>query len=177
MSYATPPEKIIPDDPIGSLYVDNQRWLQRWLHRKLGCAHRASDLLQDTFVRLLAREEDLNAREPRAYLMTVAKRVLIDHWRRAHIEQVYLEAVAQLPEAVAPDPQEQMLLLETLVEIDRMLDGLPALTKRVFLLVQLDGLKQADIADRLGISVSTVKRHLVTAATQCYFIRTADGTH
>lgn len=176
MSYAMPPEKSISDSSIASLYIDNQRWLQRWLYGKLGCAHRASDLLQDTFVRLLTKDEDLNAREPRAYLMTVAKRVLIDHWRRAHIEQAYLEALAQLPEGVAPDPQEQLLLLEILIEIDSMLDGLPTLTKRVFLLAQLDGLKQAEIASRLEISVSTVKRHLVTAATQCYFIRNADGT-
>lgn len=166
-----PTTKTSTHEEIGHLYADNQRWLQRWLYQKLGCSQRASDLLQDTFLRLLGRNEVVDALEPRAYLMTVAKRVLIDHWRRSRIEQAYLDALAQIPEAYAPDPQEQLVLIETLVEIDNMLDGLPPLAKRAFLLVQLDGMKQRDIAALLGISISTVKRYLVMAATQCYFSR------
>ncbi len=39
-----------------------------------------------------------------------------------------------------------------------MLDGLPALVKRVFLRAQVDGLGQTAIARELGISLATVKR-------------------
>ena len=56
-----------------------------------------------------------------------------------------------------------------LVEIDTVLSGLPAQVRRAFLLAQLDGLSQAEIAAELGISLSTVKRHLVRAGAQCYF--------
>ena len=43
------------------------------------------------------------------------------------------------------------------------------MVKRVFLLSQLDGLKQADIAKDLGLSLATVKRHLVKASMHCIF--------
>ncbi len=89
--------------------------------------------------------------------------------RRRAIEQAYLDALAAMPEAVAPSPEARLLLLETLVEIDRRLGDLPALVKQAFLLAQLEGLNHSQIAEELGISVSTVKRHLAKAAMCCFF--------
>lgn len=152
-----------------ALYSDHHRWLCGWLRKKLGCTHRAADLAHDTFLRLLARQEAIAIHEPRAFLTTVARRVLANHWRREQIERAYLEALAQMPQPLAPSPEERAILLETLLEIDRLLAGLPTPVKRAFLLSQLDGLGQAEIASRLGISVTTVKRYLVRAGTQCYF--------
>ncbi|TPE71046.1 RNA polymerase subunit sigma, partial [Burkholderia pseudomallei] len=79
----------------------------------------------------------------RAFLTTVAQRVLYNHWRRERLERAYLDALAQWPEAVAPSPETRAVLFETLVEVDRMLDGLPAVVRRAFLLAQLDGMTHA----------------------------------
>ncbi|MBZ8140539.1 RNA polymerase subunit sigma [Rubrivivax gelatinosus] len=154
---------------IHRLYSGHHGWLQGWLNKKLGCSQRAADLAHDTFVRLLAREEPVRIEEPRAFLTTIAQRVLSNHRRREQLERAYLDAIAQAPQALAPSPEERAILLETLIEIDRLLDGLPVLAKRAFLHAQLDGMGQAEIAAALGISVSTVKRHLLRAAAQCYF--------
>ncbi|UJB66019.1 sigma-70 family RNA polymerase sigma factor [Acidovorax sp. YS12] len=154
---------------IATLYTDHHGWLQGWLRKKLGDAHQAADLAHDTFVRLLAREEPVLAREPRAFLTTVAQRVVANHYRRQQLERAYLEALAQAPQAAALSPEERALLLEALDEIDRLLDGLPAPVRRAFLMAQLDGMKQADIARALGVSLTTVKRYLVQAGMRCYF--------
>lgn len=154
---------------VHTLYSDHHRWLLGWLRKKLGCTYRAADLAHDTFMRLLAREEAVVIQEPRAFLTTVAQRVLANHWRREQLERAYLEALAQLPEALAPSPEECAIVLETLVEIDQLLGDLPVRVKRAFLYAQLDGMSQTEIAGELGVSVSTVKRYLVKAGTQCYF--------
>lgn len=154
---------------IESLYSHHHGWLWRWLGRKLGDSHQAADLAQDTFMRLLAREEALAVREPRAFLTTVAQRVLANHWRRQQLEHAYLDALARLPEALAPSEEERAVLLETLIEIDRLLDGLPLPARRAFLMTQLDGLNHAQVAAELGLSVTTVKRYLAKAAARCYF--------
>ncbi len=157
---------------VGALYSDHHGWLFGWLRKKMGCSHRAADLAQDTFLRLLARDHadgPFAIQEPRAFLTTVAQRVLANHWRREQIERAYLHALAQAPQAFAPSPEERAILLETLVEMDRLLTGLPPQAKRAFLHAQLDGMSHAEIAVELGISISTVKRHLVRAGVQCYF--------
>ena len=154
---------------VESLYLAHHGWLQGWLRKKLGDVHQAADLAHDTFVRLLARDEPVQAREPRAFLTTVAQRVLANHYRRQQLERAYLEALAQAPQSFAISPEERALLLEALDEIDRMLDGLPAPVRRAFLMAQLDGMKQADIARELGLSLTTVKRYLVQAGMHCYF--------
>ena len=155
---------------IATLYADHHGWLQGWLRKKLGSTACAADVAQDTFMRLLDREDAVAAREPRAFLATVAQRVLFNHYRRQKLEQAYLDVLAQLPPPHAPSPEERALLLATVSELDRMLDGLPPPVKRAFLLRQLDELPQEDIARQLGISLATVKRHLQRAgsATQAW---------
>ena len=154
---------------IESLYSDHHGWLRGWLGKKLGDMHQGADLAHHTFVRLLAKQEAVAIQEPRAFLTTVAQRVLANHWRRQQLERAYLEALAQAPQAAALSPEERALLLEALDEIDRLLDGLPAPVRRAFLMAQLDGMKQADIARALGVSLTTVKRYLVQAGMRCYF--------
>ena len=64
---------------------------------------------------------------------------------------------------------DKAIILQTLIELDQLLDGLPRQVKRAFLLAQVDGLTYPQIAAELGISVATVKRHLNKAALRCYF--------
>lgn len=154
---------------IAELYVDHHRWLHAWLRKKLGCTHRAADLLHDTYLRLLNRAEVPQLEEPRAFLVTVAQRVLSNHWRHERIERAFMETLAQWPTAVAPSAEEKACLLETLIEIDRLLDGLPTVVKRAFLHAQLDGMSHGEIAAALNISLSSVKRYLIKAGAQCYF--------
>jgi RNA polymerase sigma factor (sigma-70 family) len=165
---------MLVQEQLQALYVDNHGWLQGWLNKKTGCSYRASDLLHDTFVRLLARDECIQSKEPKAHLIVVAKRVLFDHWRRERIEKAYFDMLAQQPQEYVVGPESHHIVVETLMEIDSLLDGLPVIVKRVFLYAQLDGLKQAEIAKKLDISVSTVKRYLVKAGVQCYFISKVD---
>jgi len=130
----------------------------------------AADLAHDTFLRILSAQEPLAAlNEPRAFLTTIAQRVLANHWRRQKLELAYLDALAQLPQQFELSPEERTILLESLVELDNLLDGLPAVVKRAFLLTQLDGLSHAEVGQALGISISTVKRYIVKAGHQCYF--------
>ncbi|MCW0038470.1 RNA polymerase subunit sigma, partial [Acinetobacter baumannii] len=91
---------------VATLYTDHHGWLQGWLRKKLGDVHQAADLAHDTFVRLLARDEPVQAREPRAFLTTVAQRVLANHYRRQQLERAYLEALAQAPQSFAISPEE-----------------------------------------------------------------------
>ena len=75
---------------VGALYRDHRGWLLAWLRRNVACPSRAEDLSQDTFMRLLGRDELREPREPRAFLVAIAKGLLFDYFRRAALEQAYL---------------------------------------------------------------------------------------
>lgn len=165
MPVANPPAS----PSVEGLYVAHRQWLTGWLRSRLGCPDSAADLAQDTFMRLLTAREAPTINEPRAFLTTVAKRVLFNHYRRQDLERAYLEALSQLPEPLVPSEEHRAIILQTLIELDQVLDGLPVPVKRAFLLAQVDGLTYNEIAAELGISLATVKRHLNKAAMRCYF--------
>lgn len=88
-----------------ALYSEHHGWLQNWLRGKLGCAADAADLAQDTFLRILLKRELREIGMPRAFLRTIARGLVIDHWRREELQRAYLESIAHLPEAQAPSPE------------------------------------------------------------------------
>lgn len=156
--------------PAQGWYASHHLWLQGWLLRKLGCPHHAADLAQDTFVRVLSarRVSDLaEVAEPRAFLTTLARRVLFSHWRRRELEQAYLRALATWPEATAPSAEDMAFLREALAAIDALLNGLPPKVRQAFLLHRLEDRTHVQIAQTLGVSVATVERYMVRAYLHC----------
>lgn len=156
---------------LHDVYSQHHDWLQGWLRKKTGCSWDAADIAHDTFVRVMHKDKlaQLGA-EPRALLVHIAKGLVIDHWRHQQVERAYQETLAQLPPAVWPSVEEQQLILESLQHIDRLLQAMPAQTRAIFLLAQLDGLTYTHIADQLGLSLITVKRHMRKAYLACLSI-------
>lgn len=155
---------------LGALYDQQHRWLRQWLNRRLNCSQQAADLMQDTFMRLLVSREAVEVREPRPFLAKVARSVLSNHYRRSRLEKAYLEALQAEPGHVVPDLATQLILFETLVQLDEALGELAIPVRQAFLWSQLDGLSHADIATRLAISIATVKRYIIKAGARCLMI-------
>ncbi|WP_028080983.1 sigma-70 family RNA polymerase sigma factor [Solimonas soli] len=163
-------ESLASPPSLQLLYREHHGWLLGWLRRRLGCAEHAAELAQDTFLRLLLAPDALPLREPRPYLSTIARRLLIDHGRRRALEQAYLDALAALPPPELPSAEDRCVILETLQRIDAMLDGLPPAVRTAFLLAQLEGLPYAQIAARLGVSERTVKRYVARGYEECILL-------
>lgn len=166
-----PPPIASPERAAHVLYQDHHRWLQHWLYRKVGCPHQAADLTQDTFVRVLGARDIDRLDEPRAFLMTLAQRVLFNFWRRRSLENAWLEALARQPESYAPSAEDYALVREAIEILDRLLNGLPLRVRKVFLMNRLEEMTHAEIAKALGISVATVERDMKRALTHCYLAR------
>ncbi len=152
---------------LHTLYSDHHGWLHGWLRKRLGCTHQAADLAHDTFVRILAARDLTVVREPRAYLRTIAKGLMINWCQRQALERAYLDALALMPEPQAPSPEQRLIILETLHEIDAMLEALPPLARQAFLLSQIEGMTYEAIAAQLKISLTSVKRYMQRGFRQC----------
>lgn len=154
---------------LGEIYQSHHSWLFAWLQTRLNSSESAADIAHDIFVKILAGDAVSKVNEPRAYLTTLARRSVANYWRRQSIESAYLEAIQTLPEPQLPSEEERAIVIESLLAISEKLQGLPLVVKQAFLYSQLDGLKQQQIADKLNISLSTVKRYLLQAITHCFF--------
>ncbi len=154
---------------LHQLYRQHHPWLAGWLQRRLGCREGAADLAQDTFVKVLLTHQATQIAEPRAFLATIARRVLCNHYRRQDLERAYLASLETLCESSVPSEEVRALALETLMELDRRLAGVPRRARRVFVMSQFEGLRHAEISLKLDISLASVKRDLARAAYCCYF--------
>lgn len=159
----------LPTSKLGVFFSDHHRWLLQHIQRRLRNHADAQDTAGDAFCQMLAARVDPDSIEqPRAYLATIARRLMFDRHRRRKLELAYLERLSTLPEALTPSPEEQLQLIQALVAIDRALDGLPMIVKATFLYSQLDGLSYVAISHKLGLSERTVSRYMKQALRQCY---------
>tara|TARA_R110002050_G_scaffold198561_2_gene333332 strand:+ start:1160 stop:1672 length:513 start_codon:yes stop_codon:yes gene_type:complete len=152
---------------IQQLYKHHNDWLRQWFYRRLNCNEQSADLAHDTFLRLLRKPCSLSLNEPRSYLTTIAKGILISWFRRRDIEQAWLATLAEQPAVYAPSPEQRELILETLCLVSQALDSLTPDVKEAFLLAQFEGMKYRDIATRLGVAEITIKRHIKRALVAC----------
>jgi RNA polymerase sigma-70 factor (ECF subfamily) len=170
-----------PNDQQGvaALYGAHHGWLVNWLRGRLGCSHQAADMAQDTFMRVLLAERKAPVAselvEPRHFLVTIAKRVMIDSFRRTSVEQAYLQVLAEQPERFVISPEERLILLETLHALDAMLSGLGSRVKEAFLLSQLQGLGYKEIAAQMGVSVSSITKYIARATEHCLLFALEHG--
>ena len=160
-----------PGSNLEALYRLHHGWMQQWLQRKLGNASDAAELAHDVFVRLLAAPRAFNDDEhARAYLGRMSRHMCVDFWRRRRIEQAYLEVLAAQPEHQVPSLEHQAIILETLGQLQAMLERMPKRVAETFLLVQLQGLTQRETAQRLGVSERSVNSYLAQAMYQCLLL-------
>jgi len=149
------------------LYQEHHSWVYTWLYKKLGNSADAADLAQDTFLRVFNRNVEVEIDYPKAYLTSVAKGVMINWFQRKQIERTYLEVLAEQPEMEEFSPERHYLIVETLTEIFNLLNALPKTVRDTFLYAQLEGLKYEEIAVKLDISLSTVKRNMKKVYIHC----------
>ncbi|MCD5996996.1 sigma-70 family RNA polymerase sigma factor [Pseudomonas sp. CDFA 602] len=155
------------------IYQEHHSWLQSWLRSRLSSACDAADIAHDTFVRLLSARSDAAIREPRHYLATVARGLVIDRYRRRAIELAYLETLSSRPEVTAISEEEKALIIETLIAVDKTLASLGPRAQRIFMMSQVDGMTYQQVATTLDLSLTTVKKHMVRALTECSILMTS----
>ena len=127
------------------------------------------DLLHDTFARIIAAEGWREIDSPAGFAIRTARNVVYDGLRRQQV--VSIEFVADvgafgLVDEQA-DPEETLVARDELRRLRAIVEALPAQQRRVFTLRKVYGMSPQAIAEKLGLSVSTVEKHLVKAVRAC----------
>lgn len=139
--------------------------LVAYFQRRCGNPAEAEDLAQDVIVRALSHAEWTSVEEARGYIFRIALNRWRDRGRRKVTHGTEIEwdddATPGFLEEISPervlDSQEQLYRITTALE------ELEPRTRDVFVLCRLEQMKQKEIGELLGISVSAVEKHLVKA--------------
>lgn len=139
-----------------------------WFKHKLHNHHHSEDLSQEVFYRALKSNYCFeNIKEPKAWLLGIAKHVIIDHWRHQQVEHLYLDALIHTPQDGYPSVEHEICIRESLYQVHQTLERLPERVAQVFLLSQMEGMTYRAIGEKLNISEATVKRDMKQAFLAC----------
>lgn len=144
----------------------------QYFRRRTGDRAEAEDLTQQVFLRIIATETDVAIEQASGLIFITAGNLLIDRSRRGanRISGRALPLDSFRPDEVTGfspafvedrDPERVLMGKDTLEAALAALDELGQRTKDIFILTRLENMKQADVARLLGISVSTVEKHLI----------------
>lgn len=150
------------------LYVDHHSWLCSLLRRKLGNSVDAADLAHDVYLNLIKKGRVPSTEDSRCHLTQIAKGMVIDLYRRRHLEACHLEGLKLQAEPLAPSEEVRALVTETLTQIDDALHDKPTKTRQALLLSKLHGMGHRDIAAELKVSVSSVEKYIASGLRACY---------
>ena len=125
--------------------------LRRFVRRRVADEHAAEDLVQDTLTKVASRlQQGVPAGPWPAWILRVARNAIVDYYRKKGREPEPVDDVA----APAETASERAGLLRS---FRAFVHALPPEQREAVLLTEYEGLSQKQLADRLGIPVSTVK--------------------
>lgn len=142
--------------------------LLRFFSSRISDGAVAEDMVQQVFERLVQRGDLESIENAKGYIFKVAQSVITDHLRKrgSRRSQVHEEFDESVHGGVDFSPEHVLDKRERLARAMDILQTLPERTRVIFILRRLEGLKYQDIANRFGISVSAVEKHMERAVAQ-----------
>jgi RNA polymerase sigma factor (sigma-70 family) len=154
----------MPDEPpaprdFASLYRSTLAPLRRYLSRLLGNTTEAQDVAHDAYLRVYPTVNRQAAERPEALLYTTARRLAINRLKRRSIAPFSRDGrVIDTAASANPGVAQQVMARQELGFLERAIAELPEGCRAVLLLRKVELLSHREIADRLGIAVSTVEK-------------------
>lgn len=144
---------------LESMWLAHSGELKSFLSRRVPSPAVVDDILQDVFFKTLLRLESAgHVRHFRGWLFAVARNAIADHYRTSH-------PVSELPDTLAaltPDPSEASSRVMGTCLLP-MINSLPETIRAPLVMVDLEGVRQREVATRLGISLPALKSRVLRA--------------
>lgn len=156
---------------LTELLIRERPALLRLVQRILGSDGGAEDVIQSIWFKARGVDSGQPISNPRAYLYRLAANLATDHGReRTRRTRLLADHYLWGPDEVL-STEEQVMAQDELQRVLEAAEHLPEPTRTIFRLNRLQGMTQADIARRQGVSVTTVENHVRSALQRLAWAR------
>ena len=156
------------DANVDAFVREHQAELLNFFRGRVTRPQDAADLAQESWSRMMHYRLETVA-SSRGLLFTIARNVLKNHWRWSALRQ--LEQTTDFAEldlaSDTPGPDRHLQADRDLEALEAAVIALPPKCRTVFLLSRIEGLSNAEVAQRCGVSVKMVEKHLAKAILAC----------
>jgi RNA polymerase sigma-70 factor, ECF subfamily len=153
------------ESPLLASFIRHQKDLLRFLSFKLSCAETAGDLVQETYLRIANYPASETIENPRAFCFHIANNLALDHLRKRAYQDKFTSGEIDHETTASPaqEPADAVNTIQQLERLELLIEDLPPIRRRVFLLSRVEGYTYKAIAQELGISERTVENHVYKA--------------
>jgi len=144
--------------------------IEQYLAARVANPDDARELAQEAFMRLLRLENAEFIQQPEAYLFRIAVNLAYEHGLRQKASPIDAYAVVEDDhEALATSrtTEELAMLRQRIEHLEAALGTMPPNVQAALVYQRRDGMTYAEIAQRLGVSTSMVKKYLHAALIRC----------
>ncbi len=149
--------------------LPHEQHLRRWMGGRFSAIRDVDDLVQETFTRVIKAHATGPIVNPRAFLFVTARNLALNQLRHYKYECPPLEQesgrLSIVDEMICP--MESAARVEELQQLKAAIQSLPDRCREIITLRKIYGLSQKEIAEKLGISISTVKTQVGIGMQKC----------
>lgn len=146
------------------VYENYWKQLFNFGYKRLKKKEVVEGIVQEVFVELWLKRENLCAiNSLEAYLFTMVKYMIINHVKSLLVKDRYNQFLAYQSKTIGSEVEEKLLFNELDKAYWEEVKKLSPQARKVYQMRHVSGLKYAQIASKLDISVSTVEKHMIKA--------------
>ena len=155
--------------PVLQAFQKHQGALRRFISRFVQRKQDIDDVAQEAFMRAYRAEKGKPIEQPKSFLFRIAHNVAITELtKKSHQIIDYIADIDESAVVWLDDSAEEQVMAEELIGIHcEAVAQLPPQCRRVFLMRKVHGMSHKDISVELGISISTVEKHMSKGARAC----------
>jgi RNA polymerase sigma-70 factor (ECF subfamily) len=154
---------------LTALYRDNIDQLRAYLARILKSSADADDVAQDAFLRLCRSPDFSHFLQPRAVLFKTGYRLALNKLRQRRRNPLDRadEVLDDVSCGVAASAEQDLIAREQELAYNHALETLSPRRRQVIELRTVHELSYKQMSDTLGLSVSTLEKHLARGKSDC----------
>jgi RNA polymerase sigma-70 factor (ECF subfamily) len=167
--------------PILKIFRQQESIIKKYLRRFMSNRCDIDDICQETVMRALEAEKQKEIQEPKAFLFGVTRNLIrkkLDKDSRSLIDFIDDYIPKEYNTQASSSLEEQWETSQQMALFREAIAQLPEQCQKVFVLKKVYGYSHKEISAQLGISISTIEKHVSNGLKRCndYMLKQAQGT-